>query len=64
MHGALDPGCFDHIDDINDRDIALLLLAQACGQLESLARFGVAGSPRTYHRAVSIVVTLLPDRRW
>ena len=55
MHSALDQAGFAHIDDINDPDIALVLLAQACSQLESLARFSVAGSPRTYHRAVSIV---------
>ena len=54
MHNALEPRV-DHIDDINDPNVAVLLLSESCRQLESLARFSVAGSARTYHRAVSIV---------
>jgi extracellular factor (EF) 3-hydroxypalmitic acid methyl ester biosynthesis protein len=54
VHNALEPRV-DHIDDINDPNVAVLLLSESCRQLESLARFSVAGSPRTYHRAVSIV---------
>jgi extracellular factor (EF) 3-hydroxypalmitic acid methyl ester biosynthesis protein len=55
MQTALDSGPYDYIDVITDPEVALGLLAGSCRHLESLARLSVAGSPRTYHRAVSIV---------
>lgn len=38
-----------------DPDTALAWLASACSQLERLARCSLAGSPRQYHRAVSVI---------
>ena len=38
-----------------DPDTALAWLTSACGDLERLARCSLAGSPRQYHRAVSVI---------
>ena len=55
MHRTLEPHRIDPPEISGDPEASLELLAASCRQLESLARLSVAGSPRTYHRAVSIV---------
>jgi len=54
MHRTLESHRIDP-PEASDPEAALGLLAASCRQLEALARLSVAGSPRTYHRAVSLV---------
>ncbi len=55
MQTTLKQDDFDDVDITTDPHAALAFLASSCRQLETLARFSVAGSARQYHRAVSIV---------
>jgi extracellular factor (EF) 3-hydroxypalmitic acid methyl ester biosynthesis protein len=55
MHSNLRREYFDVDDHTTDPSTALAFLSTACERLERLARFSIAGSPRQYHRAISVV---------